>query len=609
MRYKIMSLWTKIPLVLLATAIAVALCSRVAPADEPSTPTPTTIRVTANHIAFYNDRFLVEADGNVRVTTSEGLTIRGEAFSMDLKLNRFVVAGRVHVSGTKGAQSGAALSDYLDFHRVYFLPVLSKPDRWTFIGGDFSKPYPGRQMPGDVFYLPDLHESSATVFSRSATIVSGSFVRFNLASVSLGGIYLPLPAYYVNFAADPNLAVNSLSGANFDGTLNIAGNANSVTGFHTRYDTVNKLYFSLEQHFASKRAHAVISVNPATRPSKYWNGVFGWSVSNKALFSSYVQLHTVQRGLSMPSEAQFTSISQLTQAFAHSSLSATYQTTNYSLLPQSGCPAYGSGLFSINCNNTSALTLSAASIYQKIWRTPLFMQTFYSIGMNHNAYGLQTFGGAIYQTIWNHNVGATVYLPQLVVGNKQNSFRSYYFNASATKQRTWYSLPHYVDNTDTRLSLSRNFSNALNAYLSYEVLNTGDYYTQGPGYTGYTPIVNGISYPGFAAFRGVTTQRTVSLGMNYTPTPDFALVLLARDHDDFPKPVPGLFNLPITNVLGQSVSSVFLGQPQFDITGDVRMRLSRHLVLDVQRTYFSSSSFANFGQLNFSPQFVISVTQ
>ena len=604
-----MNFITKITLAARIAVIFVVLVRGIAFADTPATPVPTMIHLTAQHIAFYNDRFLVEADGDVHVTTSEGLQIRGEAFSMDLKLNRFVMAGHVHVTGTSGAQDGAALADYLDFHRTYFLPVLSKPDRWTFLGSDFRTPYPGRIMPGDVFYLPDLSGSKANVYARSATIESRTFVRFNTASVSFPGFYLPLPAYYVNFAADPNLAINSLSGANFDGTLNIAGNANSETGLHTRYDTQNQLYFSLEQHFASKRAHAVLSLNPATRPSKFWNGVFGWNVTNKALFSSYVQLHTVQSGLSMPSQAQLVTISQLTQAFAHSSLSATYQTVNYSLLPQTGCPDYGSGLFSINCHNTSALSFNAASIYQKVGRTPFYAQTFYGFGMNHDAYGLQTYGGATYQTIWNHSIGATLYLPQLVLGNNPNSFKRYYLNASVTKQRTWYSLPHYLDSTDTRFTISRTFSSPLNAYLAYEIANTGDYYTQGAGYTGYAPVINGITYAGFSAFRGVTTQRTLSLGVNYTPTPNFALVLLARDHDDFPKPIPDFFTLPPTNVLGQYSTSVFLGQPQFDITGDIRMRLNQHLVLDVQRTYFSASSYAGFGSLNWSPQFVITVTQ
>ncbi len=43
----------------------------------------TTIRLRADRIAFYYDRFLIEADGHVVVRTSDGIEIRGDVFSMD----------------------------------------------------------------------------------------------------------------------------------------------------------------------------------------------------------------------------------------------------------------------------------------------------------------------------------------------------------------------------------------------------------------------------------------------------------------------------------------------------------------------------------------------
>ena len=73
---------------------------------------------------------------------------------MDLKLNRFLVAGHVHVLGPTGSISAAAFSDYLDFSREYVLPVTSAPDRWTYLGTDFAHPIKGREMPGDVFFFP-----------------------------------------------------------------------------------------------------------------------------------------------------------------------------------------------------------------------------------------------------------------------------------------------------------------------------------------------------------------------------------------------------------------------------------------------------------------------
>ena len=55
----------------------------------------TLLYLNAKSINFYYDRFLLEADGNVRLRTSDGFTVTGDAFSMDLKLNRFMVAGHV----------------------------------------------------------------------------------------------------------------------------------------------------------------------------------------------------------------------------------------------------------------------------------------------------------------------------------------------------------------------------------------------------------------------------------------------------------------------------------------------------------------------------------
>ncbi|MGA8533433.1 MAG: hypothetical protein WB615_04940, partial [Candidatus Tumulicola sp.] len=80
----------------------------------------TIVRLSADHLAFYYDTFLIEADGNVRVQTSDGFSASGDAFSMDLKLNRFLVAGHVTLSAGGEQRSGAALSDFLDFNRIYF---------------------------------------------------------------------------------------------------------------------------------------------------------------------------------------------------------------------------------------------------------------------------------------------------------------------------------------------------------------------------------------------------------------------------------------------------------------------------------------------------------
>src|ERR1700761_3617345 len=54
---------------------------------------PTSLDITANRVDFYYNRFILTADGNVRVRLSDGTIVRGQTFTMDLKLNRYLVAG------------------------------------------------------------------------------------------------------------------------------------------------------------------------------------------------------------------------------------------------------------------------------------------------------------------------------------------------------------------------------------------------------------------------------------------------------------------------------------------------------------------------------------
>ncbi|HEU5480661.1 MAG TPA: hypothetical protein VFU90_12535, partial [Candidatus Tumulicola sp.] len=67
----------------------------------------TIVRLTADRIDFYYDRFLIEADGHVRLQTSDGFSAEGDAFSMDLKLNRYLLAGNVTLRANGQQASGA----------------------------------------------------------------------------------------------------------------------------------------------------------------------------------------------------------------------------------------------------------------------------------------------------------------------------------------------------------------------------------------------------------------------------------------------------------------------------------------------------------------------
>lgn len=578
-----------------------------------------TMHLNADRIAFYYDRFLVEADGNVRIELDNGITVKGQSFSMDLKSNRFLIAGSVNVTSPSGSQSGAALADFLDFKRVYFVPITSEPDRWTFLNDDFAHPAKGREMPGDTFFFPNLSGDKPFISARTAVISPQNFVRFGSSQVDIGLGKLPVPSFYVNFASNPDLKQNSLTGANYDATYNFTGNANAISAVHLRYDPVNKLFLAIEQHVASRNGYAVFSVNPLTKKSKFFNLVTAYRFSSNLQFRSFSQLHTFQAGLSSPLESSHFSNLQLTAALKQSYIQLNTQLVNQSLLDKPGNGRFiGDPSHTWNPDHPSYAQLGITGFDHRIAHLPIYSRIRYGLGFSHDNSGsdvptaqgggiLQTLGGVPYTTIWNHYVGITLYSPSIKLGKSANPYKVLYLNAIADKQRTWNSSPHYIDQTNTTVSVSKIFSTHLAAYTAYNVNNIKDVYNpalQAGQYPGIVPVIGGVPYPGYASFNGQATFRTFSEGISFTPTADFSFSLLARQHRDFPAPIAGFSGVPQTDVLGQQLTSYYLGQPPYDITGDLRLRVNPHLTVDLQRSYYF-----NFGNQRWSPQFIIQVSQ
>lgn len=579
----------------------------------------TIVRLTADHIAFYYDTFLIEADGNVRVRTSDGFSASGDAFSMDLKLNRFLLAGHVSLEARGEHAAGAALSDFLDFNRIYFIPVSTQPDRWTFLNGDLVHPVKGRIMPGDTFAFPAFPRNPSITASE-AVIGTKNYARFSGAWAYLGGLGLPLGSYVVNFSSNQYFAQNSLTGANFDATWNFAGNDNSLSALHLRYDTFNHAYLAFEQHFVGSHEYAIFSANPLTKSNRFFNLQLYDQLGSRFQIQSFTQ-YNLDQGILLsapPLSATQTTYVSATQAFPHSYLQLTSNFTNYNLL--------GSGSFNNpnahpgNLSHPSQMQLTATSFQNRIGKLPLYEQIYGGYGFNHDSVGsnqyaqvnppnptpgLQSFGGVTYTTIWNTVFGFNLFTPAVKIGDHDNPYQTFYLNAVFNRQRQWNSLPHRVDNATTTFSLSRQFARPLNAYLNYQIQNTTDRYLVG-GYPSCTvnfdPNKGPICPPGLTAFHGESTLRTLSLGTNFTPNPEFNLSLVARQHTDFPRPYQNVFPLPLLNVLGEPLYNNYLGQPPYDLTGDVRFHVLPHMLLDVQRTYYF-----NYGPIQWSPAFIIQV--
>ncbi len=584
----------------LLLAFAVALAVR-APALATAL-----IRLHADSIRFYYDRYLIEADGGVQVTTDDGVSIVGDAFSMDLKLNRFLVAGHVRVDGKTGTVTGAALADFVDFNRIYFVPITSEPDRWTFLNDDFAHPAKGREMPGDTFEFPDT--SNATPFLTAAGVTIGARQFMSFRTVRLAALHLPLESFYLNFSQNPNIVQNSLAGATLDLTYEFAGSANANSALHLRYDPSNKTYYSFEQHFATTKAYAAISVNPLSRPQKFYDLNAGARVTPTSQISLFAQESAFQLGLTQPLDAQLTTYLTATQALKHASIQGSFQVTRFALLPPppNHQGFYGAPEHFWNPQREFFGALGLSSFPKRVGRLPLFYSYRYGVGNQNDPYGLQNYGNVVYTSWWSNYVGTTVYSPGIKLGDHDNPYKVYTLTALFDKQRTTYSLPHALETATTTVGISRLLGSTATASLTYSISHNGDYYKNGQqtAYAPVIPVVNGVSFPGFAAFQGVATLHTLSLNASYAPSPNLAFFMQARQHVDFPRAIPHLVPLPPTNVLGQPLIASYVGQPPYDASLEVRFRILPHYALDIGRTYYFG-----FGGLRWNPQFVVQVTQ
>ena len=603
-----------------AAACAATPAPSPAPTTQPSPPPPKTVLyLSAKRIDFYYDRFLLEADGDVHLRTSDGFTVSGDAFSMDLKLNRFMVAGNVTLHDASGTVHGAAISDFLDFRRIYFVPVTSEPDRWTFLDGDLAHPVKGRIMPDDTFYFPIITQQPS-ITAGGAVIGTKTYVRFVNSHTYLAGAEIPLGTDVVNFSSNQYFAQNTLSGASVDLTWTMAASPNALTALHLRYDPTYKTYLSVEQHLVGDHDYAIFSVNPATRAEKWWNLMLYEKLGSRFQIQTFSQLYTQQLWLQEPRAAQQTTYINATYALPHSYLQATSQLTNYNIL--------GPGSLEVpdaiggNLSHPTQVQITATSFQNKVANLPLFEQIYEGYGFNHDSVGaaqylngfaqywpphfppipvpgLQAYGAPcqeqpskqftyycpVYTTIWNSVLGVNFFTPSLKLNNPPSPFETYYFNASFNKQYQWNSLPHWISNTSENFSISRQFTRAVHTYVSYQIQNVGDHYISG-GYQPCQPVNTFYCPLSFTSFRGVSTLRTTSAGINVVPNPEFNFSLLVRHHDDFPIPVPGVFAPPPNNIIGQPLYNWYLGEPPYDATADVRFVIFPHALLDVSRTLY-----------------------
>jgi hypothetical protein len=588
----------------------------VTPSPQPGAPSPSpsptgrrldAYRVTAKRVAFYSNRYILRADGNVVVTLGDGTRIAGNAFYNDLRLNRFLVAGNVTIQAPgQHPVHGAAFAEYFDFDRGYFVPVLAEPDRWTFTNGDYEHPLLGREMPGDTFFLPDLSGESVFCYAARAVVDPRQSVRFGAVRINFGIAFVPFPSYFLNYSPNPNFAQNALNGAFADGPLDFAGGEHGLATAHVRYDSVDHLFAAYEEHQVSDNHYLVASINPLTRPLKQYNLLGLDRISPGLELQVSYQETTFQHAFSLPLSATAFLSAQLTASLPHSFLRLSdLQYYDSLLAPPStissgGTPYYGDPSHPWVPYHPSNVQLQWIGFRHEINQLPFYYQLRSSAGVATNTEApLQTLNGVAYTKEFDKGVGLNLSSKTItILHDPTGQRRELYLTASFDKQRLYYSIPHHIDQTDVTASLTKVFNSHVTLLTSYNNLNTGDFFgaQQSLAYPGNAVYLNpftGLTYQVSPSFRGFGTTRSLVEQLVYVPSQELTFNISFRANHDFPKPIAGPVQL-----VGDTVGFVNYGVSPYEADFDVRFRVTRVLVLDISRSYYF-----NFGGVErWSPQ-------
>ncbi len=519
------------------------------------------INLDGDAIDFIWNRYLIEADGHVRVQMDDGTLVTGDTFSIDLRQNRFIVAGHVHVAAKDAQYDGAAFAEFINDGRGYFLPVFTEPDRWTFINGNYALPYLGRSIPSDAFVLPDISRDAVFLNASSAVIWPSDALLFKNTRVHVLGVKAPGGQLYFNFSNNINFRQNSLVGAVADVGYPFAGGRWWYSALHLRYDGgVNNVgtYAAFEQHFAWDNAYVVASLTPFDRPQKQANLLASDRLSRGFQLDMFQQLNYTQDGWTTPSTASSFSSYAATGSFHGSFAKLTYNLWNYGV---STTASY------LDPDHPENATLQWIGFDHQIHFLPLFFRLRSGAAVYNDTYGLATFNGTPYTNLWSTLLGGTLYTQSIKL------VKDTYLVASFDMQRTFYSLPHHLNNVTTTASISRLIGTKAAFSITYQNVNTGDYAgaQQLALYPPSTPAnpVTGLPTQGYAAFRGLATSRTMSYLLSYTPRPSLNLTLNYQQYADFPPPI--------------GVSS---GRPPNYFNADLKMRLTPQLSLELGRAYY-----------------------
>jgi len=586
----------------LSTAIFIVLASARGARAAPTS----SLDLRADRVVFFSNRYVVSGEGHVRVRLSDGTILRSELFQMDLKLNRFLLAGNVRLDDGNIHEVGAAFAGYPDLDRSYFLSATGTPDRWTFFGLDFAHPNKGRAQPGDAFFIPDVTGERPYIVASSATILPKNSVEFRSSRLYILGVFIPTVKWVINFSASPNYAQNAFAGASFDVGLPYNGSRNALSQFHLRYTGLQKFFLSFDQHFFWDRDYIVFSVNPLTQEQRQFNLIGYKRISPKMEIRLFSQLSSLQHLIYQPEVASAYTNLWYVASLPHSALVLNADQYNNSLIQHPVVDEY-----SYDHPSDGQLTWYGRDTPLTKY-TPINLRLRSGYGIAHDGYhcGPETapclgqhpaddpnadFGYVLdyfgndrtrVPTITQKFAGITLYSNSVPL----DRLHTLNLNLTFDKQRQYFSLPHHIDTTTTTGSLSKLYTRKLAFLGAFSITNLGDYYgaRQLEFYPPFPPPYvqsNGVPYPGFNAFRGFSTTRAYTGSAVFTSNQYFNYIFTVRRDYDFPAPIPAVF-----------------GTSPWGFTNEVRIRIAKQVLMDFTRTdYLNWSGYHPSFNLQFGP--------
>ena len=571
----------------LAHAAGEPLEQHAAPPTAAASQLPAPIRVSASRVEYYGDQALIVARGDVRLIEPDGSVVRGDVFVMNLALRRLLVAGHVSLQSPAGEIAGAAFADFLVFRRQYFVPLEPDADRWTFFDYDYAQPKKGRQMPGDAFSIPDVSASKPYIVGKAVTIDPSTYLRMTPATFVLldGALWtIPLPPYTYNFSSNPHFGVNALPGASFDVPYNVAGSPVSLDAIHFRYDQTLPVttYWALEHHTVFGQGYVVASLSPASEPPKQWNVLTYDRLSPDSALRLNTQLFTYQSGLSQPLSSSGYADMQYNQGIRQSALLVDLTQSYASLLAQPALGFYGDPSHPWIPNHPFDAGFQWQGYQQHVGHTGFAYRLTTGYGDSHDGYGIDASGQ---QQVSSYYGAASLFTPTIPGPFKTG------INAAYTITQTYLSFPNIVQEQITTATISRRVTRSI-VIIGSDVVTSAtsrtDFSIVTPNQAmGVVPLPNSTN--GLPVVLGPflrATDRAYGLTTVWTPSPEFQFSMAATQSNYSPQQIPN-----------------FAGPPRYQISGDVRMRLTRVLFLDAQRAYFF-----NWGGQTWSPHFQILIT-